>query len=412
MRFFILKGIYKKELRDVLRDRRALISMLIVPLVVFPLLIGGMTRLIPLIAQRAEAEAGTLAIASKISSPAIREGLEKAGLHLVDKDDLKAAVQSKSVGAAVEESAGAEGPGSPPRIQIYVDASNPASSATGERLREALTELKDREIRDSLRSSGIGESVLTPFTVSRTVNVAGERKMAGALYGTMLGYILVLLMFTGGMYTVLDMTAGEKERKTLEALLASPARRGEIVMGKILAAITATLATAALTLASLTYTLKNSSPAFGNQPPSAPGMGANDPRAENLRALTGVIPLDASTLGLIAVIFIPLAIFAASLMFAIALKARSFKEGQTYLTPLVFLAIFPALLGGLPGLKMTPALCLIPIFNASQMIHGILIGDASAVNLAVTLAANLVYSAIAFKLATRMFEDERVLFRT
>jgi sodium transport system permease protein len=407
MRFFILKGIYKKELRDVLRDRRALISMLVVPLVVFPLLIGGMTRLIPLIAQRAEQEASTLAIAAKISSPAIREALEKAGLHLVDKDDLKAAVQDKSVGAAVEETIGSVGTGTAPRIRILVDASSPASSAAGDRIREALTELKDRQIRESLRNSGIGESVLSPFTVSRE-NVAGERKMAGALYGTMLGYILVLLMFTGGMYTVLDMTAGEKERKTLEALLASPARRSEIVMGKILAAITATLATAALTLASLTYTLKNSSQAFGNQPPG----GVNDPRAENLRALTGVIPLDASTLGLIAVIFIPLAIFAASLMFAIALKARSFKEGQTYLTPLVFLAIFPALLGGLPGLKMTPALCLIPIFNASQMIHGILIGDASAMNLTVTLAANLVYSAIAFKLAIRMFEDERVLFRT
>ncbi len=408
MRFFILQGIYKKELRDVLRDRRALISMLVVPLVVFPLLIGGMTRLIPLIAQRAEQEATTLAIAAKISSPAIREALEKAGLRLVDKDDLKAAVQDKSVGAAVEETIGSVGTATQPRIRILVDASSPASSAAGNRIGEALTELKDRQIRESLRNSGIGESVLSPFIVRRE-NVAGERKMAGALYGTMLGYILVLLMFTGGMYTVLDMTAGEKERKTLEALLASPARRGEIVMGKILAAITATLATAALTLASLTYTLKNSGQAFGNQPP---GAGVNDPRAENLRALTGVIPLDASTLGLIAVIFIPLAIFAASLMFAIALKARSFKEGQTYLTPLVFLAIFPALLGGLPGLKMTPALCLIPIFNASQMIHGILIGDASAVNLAVTLAANLVYSAIAFKLATRMFEDERVLFRT
>ncbi len=366
MRFFILKAIYKKELMDVLRDRRALISMLVVPLVVFPLLIGGMTRLIPLIAQRAEQEASTLSIAARISSPAIRDGLEKAGLKLVDKDDLKAAVRDKSVGAAVEEMAG-----SPPRIQIYVDASNPASSAAGGRVREALMELMNRQIRESLHNSGIGESVLTPFMVSPPTNVAGERKMAGALYGTMLGYILVLLMFTGGMYTVLDMTAGEKERKTLEALLASPARRGEIVMGKILAAITATLATAALTLTSLAYTLKHSGQGLG-----PPGAAGSDPRAENLRALTGVIPLDTGTVAWIAAIFIPLAIFAASLMFAIALKARSFKEGQTYLTPLVFLAIFPALLGGLPGLKLTPALCLIPIFNASQMIHEILIGDA------------------------------------
>ncbi len=401
MRFSILKGIFKKELLDVLRDRRALISMLVVPLVVFPLLIGGMTRLIPKIQERAEQEASTASIAVRISSPAVRDALEKAGLRLEDKDDLKAAVLDKSAGAAVEEIAG-----SPPRLSIYVDASNDTSSAAATRIREVLTELRDREIRDSLRSSGIPESVLTPFTVSRQ-NVAGEKKMAGAIYGSLLGYILVLLMFTGGMYTVLDMTAGEKERKTLEALLASPARRSEIVMGKILVAITAVLATAALTLASLAYSLKNT-----QIPPARPGTGGPDAAGENLRQMLGTIPLDASNIGLIAVVFIPLAVFAASLMFAIALKARSFKEGQTYLTPLVFLAIFPALLGGLPGFKMTPALCLIPIFNASQMIHGILIGEASPTNFLVTLAANLVYSAIAFHLATRMFEDEKVLFRS
>ena len=402
MRFYMLAAIYRKEFLDVLRDRRALISMVVVPLVVFPLLIGGMARLIPKIQERAEQEASTLSVAARISTPGIRDGLEKAGLRLVEKDDLKAAVQDKSVGAAVEELPGQTGNGIP-QIVIYVDASNDASNAAGTRIREALTELKDRQIRDSLRSSGISETVLSPFTVSR-VNVAGDRKMAGALYGTMLGYVLVLLMFTGGMYTVLDMTVGEKERKTLEALLASPARRSEIVMGKILVAITAVLATAALTLGSMIYTLKNS------------GLGTvNRPGREmdvDLGRSLGTVPLDASTVGLIALIFIPLAVFAASLMFAIALKARSFKEGQTYLTPLIMLVIFPALLGGLPGLKMTPALCLIPIFNASQMIHGILIGDASHVNFAVTMAANLAYSAVAFLLATRMFQDERVLFRS
>lgn len=372
MRWSMLKGIYKKELLDVLRDRRALISMVVVPLVVFPLLIGGITRLIPLMQQKAEEEASTLPIAARVSTPSIREALEKSGLRLVEKDDLQAAVRDKSVGAAVEETSGAGGPAAAPRIQIYVDASNQASNAAGNRIREALMEQLSRQIRENLRNSGIAETVLSPFTVSPVKNVAGERKMAGALYGSMLGYILVLLMFTGGMYTVLDMTAGEKERKTLEALLASPARRSEIVMGKILVAITSILATAALTLASLVFTLKNSAAGAAGA-----ASGPNAQGAENFRAMTAVIPLDASNIALIAVVFIPLAVFAASLMFAISLKARSFKEGQTYLTPLVFLAIFPALLGGLPGLKLTPALCLIPIFNASEMIHGILIGEAS-----------------------------------
>ena len=78
----------------------------------------------------------------------------------------------------------------------------------------------------------------------------------------------------------------------------------------------------------------------------------------------------------------------------------------------MLLVIFPALLGGLPGLHLTPAVCLIPIFNASMAIRSILLGEVSTVNLAVALGANLLYAAIAFVLATRQFDKESVLFRS
>ena len=141
-------------------------------------------------------------------------------------------------------------------------------------------------------------------------------------------------------------------------------------------------------------------------------MSAQSKNGAELRQMMGTIPLDTGTVTLIALTLIPLAVFAASGMFAIALKARSFKEAQTYLTPLLMLVIFPALLGGLPGLTITPVLCLIPIFNASQIIRGVLLGDVSMLNFGITLAANLFYAGIAFFMATRMFEDENVLFRT
>jgi len=281
-------------------------------------------------------------------------------------------------------------------MRIYVDASNPTSSAAGDKIRIALNDLKDQDIRASLRNSRIPESVLTPFTVKRT-NVAGARKMAGTIWGTMLPYLLLLLMFTGGMYPIIDMTAGEKERKTLEAFLASPALRMEIVLGKTFAAMTAIFLTAMLTLGSMVYSLKNVK--LGN-------------KTEELKHMMDTIPLDAHTVAMIAVILIPMSIFAASLMFTIALFARSFKEGQSYLTPLALVVIFPAMLGGLPGFELTPVLCLIPIFNASMMIRSVLLGDASMLNFAVTVAANVFYAGIAFLLATRMFQRESVLFRT
>lgn len=388
MRFSIIQAIFRKELLDMTRDRRTIISMVVVPVVVLPLVVSLMLRFSTRLEQNAEEDARAMGIAVRVATPSVREALDKLGVPLKDREDLRAAIEKKEAAAAVEEKPGL--------IEIYVDNSNPTSSSAGDRIRTALAELKDQRIRESLRNSGIPESVLTPFTVKRT-NIAGDRKMAGSLWGTMLGYILLLLMFTGGMYPIIDMTAGEKERKTLEAFLASPAARREIVMGKTLAAMTSIFLTALMTLGSMVYSLKNSRASA---------------KSAEMKQVMATIPLDASTILMILAILVPVAIFAASVMFAIALFARSYKEGQSYLTPLALIVIFPALLGGLPGLHLTPPLFLIPIFNASMSIRSILLGEVSAVNLAVALGSNLVYAAIAFFIATRQFDRETVLFRS
>ena len=391
MRLSIISAIYRKEMLDLLRDRRTLISMVAVPLIVLPLLLNVSTRLISRMQENAEAEAKSMAVAVRVTTPSIREALEKAQIQIVEKDDLKDAVLKKTAAAAVEEI-----PGTPTEVQIYADNSNPTSSSAAARVRLALDDLKDEKVRESLKNSGIPESVLTPFVVKRT-NIAGARKMSGMMWGSILGYMTMLMMFAGGMYPIIDMTAGEKERKTMEALLSSPATRRELVLGKNLAAMTAIFITATLTLGSMVFSLKGN-----NLTPKSPEM----------QEMMRTIPFDTHTLTLIAVTLVPLAMFAAAVMFAIALFARSYKEGQSYLTPLVFVAIFPALMGGMSGLEMTPALCMIPIFNASQMIRGILLGDVSTANFAITTAANLVYAGIAFVIATRQFENENVLFRS
>jgi sodium transport system permease protein len=391
MRLSIVNAIYRKEMLDLIRDRRTMISMVVVPVLLIPLLLNVSTRLMSRMEENAEQEAKSMAVAVKATTPALRQALEKAQIQIVERDDLKDAVLNKTVAAGVEEI-----PGTPVEVEIYVDNSNRTSSAAAARVRTALDDLKDEKVRESLQNSGIPASVLTPFVVKRT-NIAGARKMAGMAWGSILGYLLLLMMFTGGMYPIIDMTAGEKERKTMEALLASPASRMEIVLGKNFAAMTAILITAILTLASLTYSLKSSK------------MHSKTPEVEEMMR---TIPLDAHTLTQIAVTLVPLAMFAASLMFAIALFARSYKEGQSYLMPLLMVVIFPALMGGLSGTQMTPALCLIPIFNASQMIRGILLGEATMANFAITTVANLAYAAIAFVIATRQFENENVLFRS
>ncbi len=389
----VIRAMYGKEMLEIFRDRRTLISMVLVPLLVMPLILLAMGKYMASARRQSEAEASKIGFREGALAPDLAARLKGSGLELAVVGDLRKAVEDKTAAATIEATTS---PSGQRQIRIYTDRTRQASQLAGEKLRGLLTDFKDETVKASLRDSGLSEKLLTPFVIER-VNVAAQRKMAGFLWGSVLGYVVLLLMFSGGMYPAIDMTAGEKERRTLEALLASPAGRGEIVVAKILAVLTAILVTAALTVISMAYAMKSG------------GFGSS---SKEFQEMLGTIPLDAPTLGLLLATLLPLSIMAASLMIAIALFARSFKEGQSYLTPLMMLVVFPAVLGVLPGMELTPAMALIPIFNASQLMRGILQGEFSHTVLAVTIGANLVYALAAFIFATRLFRNESVLFRS
>ncbi len=393
MRFPFLAAIYRKEMLDLIRDRRTLISMVVVPVFVFPIIMSLMGFVIGAMEDKAERESKTQTIGLNVANPAVRETLSKAGLVVADKDNLRTLIEQKAIVAGVEEVAAA---GQTPEFRVYSDNSNPTSAAASEKVRAALAGLKEAMVRSSLRASGVPETVLTPFSVAK-VNVAPPKKMAATMWGSMLGYLMILLMFSGGMYPVIDMTAGEKERHTLESFLATPAGRNEIVVGKMLAAMTAILMTALLTLTSIVVSIRSNR------------IGGN---SAEVRQIFSTIPLDAGNIGLILVTLLPLCVLAAAVMIAIAMFARGFKEGTSYLTPVMLFVLFPAMLGGMPNLELTPTLALIPIFNASQLIRGIILGDFTRSAFLVTMAANLVYATIALAIAKNRFETESVLFRT
>lgn len=388
MNFAVVSTVYLREIIDLLRDRRTLFSMVVLPTIVFPVLFAVIGKFVDSAGKKASLEATTVAM----SRAAVPEPFDKvvtaSGLTRVLVDDVPQAVREKKAAAGFAVSTDGR------VVSLYSDGTRQASGRAADKLRTALAELRDATVLEKLRAANLGPETLKPFEVKRE-NVADERKMGGFLLGSMLGYVVILLMFSGGMYPAVDMTAGEKERKTLEALLATPAGRTEIVLGKILACVTATYATAILTTASLFYSLRSGSQFF-----------------EGADKFIGNAPVDAKTLGLVLLTLMPVAVMAGALMIAIAIAARSFKEAQSYLTPLIMVVIFPSLLGGLPGMELNAATSLIPIFNASQVLKGILQGDVETLPLVVTNLANVGYAALCFFVAVRTFNDEKVLFRT
>ena len=393
MKLNIVRTIYAKEMLDMFRDRRALISMIVVPVVAMPGIFAVMHYFTQNLGKKAEEESVRIGVSAQLSQPSARDALKNAGFELVPQTDARAAVEKKTVAASVDEERGEDGQ---ERIVIFVDKTREASSIAGDKITTVLERLKLDQVKGSLRGLGVSERVLNPFTVTSS-NVAPEKKMAGFILGSVLGYAVLLLMFTGGMYPAIDMTAGEKERHTLEPLLASPASREEIILGKIFATTTASFLTALLTIGSLLVSMQT--------------LGLGQGGAELEKLVSRAAP-DAGTVALVLLTLLPTALFAASVMIAIALFARGFKEAQSMLTPVVMAVVVPAVVSMLPGLELNVGLALIPVFNVSQLIKEIVLGEYSRASFLTALASNVVYALLAFWISVRIFKTERVLFRS
>ena len=203
-----------------------------------------------------------------------------------------------------------------------------------------------------------------------------------------------MLCLTGAMYPAMDLTAGEKERGTMETILASPASRAEIVLGKFLLVVTASLVTAALSILSFAITI------FGG--------------AELFSELTKNFVIAVSTRALLAVLvmILPLSLIFAAALLAISVMARSYREAQTYITPLMFIVILPAMASFLPGVELNAKLALVPILNVSLVSKEIFSGQYPWGLIALIFLSTTAYAAAAIYLAVRQFSREEVLFRT
>jgi sodium transport system permease protein len=392
MRLQTIKLIYLKETLDLMRDRRTIISMLVFPLLFMPMIFLGLNYFLVRSINRAKDKQFSIALKQETGLEGMTQSLEQAGFKVRPTENPRRAVENKETELGMDVS----GETNSPAIRIYADQSQLEVNVAGGRIETALNKLKDARIKNELQRAGVPERILTPFTVEK-VNTAPPQKMSGMFIGAFIGYMFVMFMLMGAMYPAIDMTAGEKERRTMEMLLSSPAGRGEIVLGKILVAITASFMTSVLGLISFRVS-------------SLLGMNVN--RSGQLPQLMMELSLDAKSFVLIFVSSIPMAILAATLMIAIATMAKSYKEAQSYVTPLFLVAVLPAMVSLLPGVKLNPGMALIPIINFSLLIKELILGDWSWNSFILSVLSNLLYAGIAFTAAVMVFKNERILFRT
>jgi sodium transport system permease protein len=394
--------VYRKELRDALRDRRTLISMILVPLLIFPVMILGFSMLAVQMIGAAKKEIPKVMVLGGDDSPSVAEGLRQ--LKTIDVVptalDYAQQISDKRIRAAVNIPAGFQAgleSGQAPAVTIYMYEGDLKSSFAVERIEKYFDNLREQVVRQRLAAHALPEDLTKPFSVVQR-NLAPPEKVFGATFGGLIGYMVILLCMTGAIYPAIDLTAGEKERGTMETILCAPVARTDLVLAKFLTVLTASLSSAALAVLSMSVSFGVIS--------KLPGASRGADQAFPQMVLSG------KAIVAVFVMALPMAVLFSAVLLTVALFAKTYKEAQSYLTPLTFVVVIPAVASLLPGMELNPRLALIPILNTSLVNKELVTGTYHWSYIFMILGSSCVYAAIALAVAVKMFQREEVLFRT
>jgi len=391
-----IRVVYKKEMIDSLRDRRTIISMVVVPILLIPLLVMGIGALAGVQMSKVEKAVARIAVTGKENAPSVVALLEEnPGIEIVDESEFESAIREKEIEAAVsipEDFESRIGEGSSAKLSIYYDATEMRSESGAKRVESSVAQFGDSVLADRLVERGLAKDFVEPVSIAK-ISVATKEKIGGMIAGMFLPYLILILALTGAMYPAIDLTAGEKERGTLETLLLSSATRFELVMGKFLAVLTASFVTAVLASMSMLATLKG-------------GFGALTRVGEEVS-----LAISPVSLLIIFLMMIPVCCFFSAILISISLFAKSYKEATSYLSPLLTVLIIPAIVSILPGTEMGPRISLIPIINTSLAFKDLLMGTVNWNYLGIVFLVNVALASLALWRAVKLFNRESVLFR-
>lgn len=391
--------VFRKELLEVGRDRKTLIFMIALPLLLIPLLIQVTTDFVADAEKEAAAATLDYALFGEDQLPGLSEAFASTpGFQAASLDDpaqIPEAVADERIDFALVVEPPAQ-EGGQHVVQLHYNNA-PLTSKVKPRTRAVLDTLGKDMQRHRLEALGIDDLELQRGVTEPVVMVergtASMREVLGERIGGMLPYMFIIFCFLGAMYPAIDLAAGEKERGTLETLLLVPIPRHQVVLGKFLVVFTAGVVAAMLTLVGLGGWLAFKGGELGG----------------DIGAVMNAI--GATDLALIAAMLVPTAAIFAALLLCISIYAKSFKEAQSYIAPLNMLVILPAALAMLPGMELDWKTASIPIVNISLAIKELIKGTMDYSVLVAILGSSALLAAVLLWLSTLWFNREDVLFR-
>ena len=394
--------IYKKEMLDIVRDRRTIITSFILPILLYPLLMIGFSSMMSRQEMKLEQQGLIIYLNDTIHDETSRELTESLSqietLQIMDeaivynKSTYLDLLQDKSIQALIniEDSLSSSGY-KIINITCFYDETSEKSSMTYRKIRDNLRDLEEVLISKRLEKIKINSEILNAVEIKKE-NIAPPEQMIGFLVGKFLPYLLIILTISGASVIASDLIAGEKERGTLETILVSAARRDELVIGKYLTIITISIITVLLNLLSMYLSFQHIFMQVGKN--------------------MGEFQLPIGNFALILLLMLPLITLFSAILLSISTYSRNIKEAQSYQMPLLFGAIMLSMVSFLPGFELNLGFALIPIVNFSLMMRDIMMNNFQLNYLFIVIGSTLVLDVITVYISIKLFHSENVLFRT
>lgn len=389
----LLLIILKKELTDTLRDRKTLFSAIFMPAISLPLILYIVTNIqMGLIEKESEKE---LKIALIDAPDQFKEHFIHEHIIAIDSLNKASALQQinlENIDAVLEFDAD---------FRTKVDSLesgqvNFSFKSTNIMVKKRVGQmLKDYEFvlnKKRIMDLQLKEDQLKPMIV-REIDIASQKEQLGDIIGGFIPYLFILFCFVGCMYPSLDLITGEKERGTIETLLTVPTSRFIILLGKTMTIAIIGVVAALMTLAGLMVGL--------NFMPDIP--------AAFMTTINDLLSMD--FIILLILMLIPLSLFFGGLLSAIVVRASSYKEAQSYVTPMSFMVILPAMIAMMPGIELTWVTSMIPITNVALATKEIVAGTLNYGMYAGILSSLLLLSTLSVFLSFKSFSKESNLLK-
>ena len=375
--------IYKKEILEFVRDKRVLISTVVIPLLLFPIIIFGVSYFFSKQISKVSRETIYIGYEDKVTKEILQKIFntrDSYSLVKINPKSYKKELDNKNINFYIKINTGN-------RIifKIYYDKSKQINEIKYSKIKKMIENYKIKYIKKELQKQNI-KNILDKIQIL-TENTATKRKMGVVLLAMFLPYLLIIVSISGASYVAIDTTVGEKERGTIETLVSSPVSRRAIVLGKYLSVTTISVIATLLAIISINISMLM------------------------FPQLNGVkFHMDIVTTIIVLFAILPISMIFSALIFFISSFARSVKEAQSYIQPLISLIIIPAMASFFPGIGQSVSVALIPVVNISILVKNILYGEINGVFLLITLSESIVLLVIFIVLAFRSYERESIVF--